>query len=148
MQIKVFTMPIVGGEHIADEMNLFLRSKKVLQVEHHLIQLKTEAFWSFYIKYVEDLIGDGTATTGFDKAKIDYQAVLDEASFKRYSQMREIRLALAKAENIPAYTILTNGQMAELAKIEDLSIAKMQTIKGFGEKTIEKYGKHFMTVEI
>ena len=50
MQIKIFTMPIVGGEHIADEMNTFLRSHKVLQVEHHLIQLKTEAFWSFYTR--------------------------------------------------------------------------------------------------
>lgn len=105
MQIKLFTIPIVGGEDLSDEMNVFLRSKKVLQVEHHLIQLKTEAFWSFYIKYVEDITGEGTAMTGFDKAKIDYREVLDEASYKRYSQFREIRLTLSKTENIPAYTI-------------------------------------------
>ncbi len=147
MQIKIFTMPIVGGEQIAEEMNLFLRAQKVLQVEHHLITLKTEAFWSFYIKYVENITGEGT-TTGFDKPKIDYKEVLDDASFKRYMQFKEVRLTLSKTENIPAYTIMTNGQMAELSKIEDLTIAKMKTVKGLGEKTIEKYGKHFMTVEI
>jgi hypothetical protein len=108
MQIKIFTMPIVGGEEIVEEMNLFLRSQKVLQVEQHLIQLKTAAFWSFYIKYVENITGEGT-TTGFDKAKIDYREVLDDASYKRYMQLKEVRLTLSKTENIPAYAIMTNG---------------------------------------
>lgn len=148
MQIKIFTIPIVGGERITDEMNVFLRSKKVLQVEHHLIQLKTEAFWSFYIKYVEETVGAGFTAGAYDKPKIDYKEVLDEASFKRFATMREIRKTLSKAESIPAFTILTDAQMAQMAQAETLTVAHMKTIKGLGEKTIEKYGKHFMTVEI
>ena len=38
MQIKIFTIPIMGGEKLLEEMNVFLRSKKVLQVEQHLVQ--------------------------------------------------------------------------------------------------------------
>jgi len=28
MQIKIFTIPIIGGEKMNEEMNVFLRSKK------------------------------------------------------------------------------------------------------------------------
>ena len=38
MQIKIFTIPIMGGGKLLEEMNVFLRSKKVLQVEQHLVQ--------------------------------------------------------------------------------------------------------------
>ncbi len=148
MQVKIFTIPLVGGERITEEMNIFLRSKKVLQVEHHLIKLKKEAFWSFYIKYVDEIVGMGLTPGGYEKPKIDYREVLDETSFKRFSKMREVRKALAKAENIPAFTILTDAQMAQMAQQEELSVAAMKAIKGLGEKTIEKYSKHFMAIEI
>ena len=40
MQIKIFTIPIMGGELLVEEMNVFLRSKKVLQLKEHLVQAK------------------------------------------------------------------------------------------------------------
>ena len=33
MQIKIFMIPAFDGSHLNEEMNLFLRSKKVLEVE-------------------------------------------------------------------------------------------------------------------
>jgi len=35
MQVKIFTIPILGGEMLLEEMNLFLRTKKVLQLKDH-----------------------------------------------------------------------------------------------------------------
>ncbi len=37
MQVKFFTIPIIGGEQINEEMNLFLRSHQVLQTDFKLI---------------------------------------------------------------------------------------------------------------
>ncbi len=148
MQVKIFTIPIVGGDKLIDEMNGFLRGKKVLQLEHHVIKLKREAFWSFYVKYMEETVGGMSASQGFQKDKIDYQEVLDKASFARFTKLREVRKELAKTENIPAYHILTDMQMAEIAKHETLSIEKMKTVKGVGDKTIEKYGKHFLAIQL
>ncbi len=37
MQIQIFTIPIIGGEQINDEMNRFLRTHKVLQTESQLV---------------------------------------------------------------------------------------------------------------
>ncbi len=140
MQIKIFTIPIVGGEQLNDEMNVFLRSKKIVQVESQLVTLQQSAFWSFSIKYVEEIAGNSPNERG----KVDYKEILDEPSFKRFTKMRELRKALAQAENIPAYAILTDEQMAGLSKIEELTLAKMKTVRGVGEKTIEKYGKQIL----
>jgi superfamily II DNA helicase RecQ len=140
MQIKIFTIPILGGEQLNEELNVFLRSKKIVDIQSQLVMMQQSAFWSFNIKYIDE----GTGFTLGEKVKTDYREVLDEPSFKRFSKMREKRKALAQTENIPAYAILTNDQMAELAKIEDLTLNKMKTIKGIGEKTIEKYGKQIL----
>lgn len=79
MQIKVFNIPIVGGESQNEELNVFLRSKKILQVEKYLATNDNISFWSFCIKYLEDAtINDA------EKAKIDYRQVLDEPLYGRY----------------------------------------------------------------
>ena len=68
MQIKIFTIPIVGGEQLNDEMNVFLRSKKIVQVESQIVTLQQSAFWSFCIKYVEEIVGNSPNERG----KVDY----------------------------------------------------------------------------
>ena len=50
MQIKIFNIPVLGGETLADEMNIFLRSKKILQIREHLVNNEKEGvFWCFCI---------------------------------------------------------------------------------------------------
>lgn len=141
MQIKIFSVPIVGGEAINEDLNRFLRSKKVLHVDRELVSGTEGSFWSFCIKYIE---GDKTvaATT---KSKVDYRGALDENSFTRFTALRQVRKEIAESEGIPAYLVLTNEEMAELAQIEDLTLEKMKEIKGIGTKKIEKYGTFFLT---
>ncbi len=37
MQIKIYTIPMPGGEALTEDMNLFLRSKKVLDMTEHIL---------------------------------------------------------------------------------------------------------------
>lgn len=53
MQIKIFTIPIMGGEKLTEDLNAFLRSRKILQTESQLVQDGQGAFWCFCIKYIE-----------------------------------------------------------------------------------------------
>ncbi|MCI5146005.1 MAG: helicase [Candidatus Electrothrix sp. AR3] len=137
MQIKIFTIPILGGEQINEDLNHFLNTKKILQTESHLISNTEGSFWCFCIKYLSD------NQQSSPKKKIDYRAVLDSSSFQRFSLMREIRKKLAREQGIPAYAIFTDVELAELAKIEHRTFAAMQEIKGIGSGKLEKYGKHF-----
>lgn len=127
-----------GGEALTEEMNVFLRSKKVLQVESHLVSNAQGAFWCFCIKYLDD-----TILADRDKIKVDYKQVLDEVTFKRFSRLREIRKKVAQDEAIPAFAIFTDEELASLAKIEELTPSAMKTVKGIGDKKVEKFGHHF-----
>ncbi|WP_353484867.1 HRDC domain-containing protein [Haliscomenobacter sp.] len=139
MQLKVFTIPIIGGESINEELNRFLRAKKVIKLEKQLTVLGTEAFWCCCVSYIDDPSGAFK-----DKAKVDYRLVLDEASFARFSLMREIRKQISVAEGIPAYNVFTDEELAGIATLEKITLAAMRSIKGIGEKKVEKYGAHFI----
>jgi len=141
MQIRRFTIPIHGGELLSEEMNVFLRSKKILHVREHLVNHDTEGVhWCYSIHYVDDVnISDR------DKVRVDYREVLDEASFKRFSVLREIRKRVAQEDAVPAFAVFTDGELAEMAKVEVLTPEAMKQLKGVGEKKIEKYAQHFLS---
>ncbi|HRI61522.1 MAG TPA: HRDC domain-containing protein [Saprospiraceae bacterium] len=140
MQIKIFTIPVLGGELLTDEMNVFLRSKKVLQIENQLVSQTQGAFWCFCVKYLGDI-----AATEREKQRVDYREVLDEATFKRFADLREIRKRVATEEAVPAYVIFSDAELAAFAKTAPLTAASMKAVNGIGEKKIEKYGHYFLT---
>ena len=142
MQVRIFSIPIPGGEVQNEEMNVFLRSKKVLHVENQLVQHSHGAFWCFCVKYLDSPVNTSA------RSRIDYKEVLNEASFARFSKMREIRKQIAQKEGIPAYAVFTNEELSLLAKKEELSLANMKSIKGIGQKKLEKYGTHFIMKKI
>jgi superfamily II DNA helicase RecQ len=142
MQIKLFTIPILGGEALAEEMNVFLRSKKILQTAQHLTQEGGNAFWCFCIKYVEDVALQEKQALA--QPKVDYKQVLDEVTFARFSKMREMRKRVAQEDAVPAYAVFTDEELAGLAKIEKLTLATMKSVQGIGQKKVEKYGKFFL----
>jgi superfamily II DNA helicase RecQ len=141
MQVKMYCIPVMGGEMLTDEMNVFLRSKKILQVEKHFLSTVQSGSWTFCISYLED-----TSVGGVDREriKVDYSKILDEAGFKRFSKMKEIRKQLATEDGVPAYAIFTDEELSNIAKMEGLTLSKMKSIKGIGEKKVEKYGQQFL----
>ena len=141
MQIKLYTIPIIGGEKLTEELNAFLRSRKILQTENHIVQTTQGGFWCFCIKYIEQV---KPATKLNRRERKDYKTILDEATFQRFEEMRLIRKAIAQDEVIPAYAVFTDAELAEIAKIGDKrSIVAIKKIKGIGTKKLEKYGDKF-----
>ena len=45
MQIKIYTIPMPGGESLTEDMNMFLRTKKVLEVSEHVVSSERGAHW-------------------------------------------------------------------------------------------------------
>lgn len=118
-------------------MNVFLRSKKVLSVERRFVNNDQGTFWCFCISYLDDRNKEV-------QTKVDYRDVLDPVSFERFARMREIRKQAAQKEAVPAYSILTNEEMATLAKVEKLDAASMKKVKGIADNKVEKYGHYFL----
>lgn len=140
MQIKLFTIPVTGGEPLVEEMNAFLRGKKVLQVEQKLVGRKpNDACWCFSVGYVDDV-----AATERERGKVDYRELLDAATFNRFSAMRDIRKELAQRDKVSPYIVFSDYELSEIAKLETVTLEAMRGIKGVGEKKVEKYGQYFL----
>lgn len=141
MQVKIFSIPIVGGEAAEEQMNRFLRSKKILKTESQLVVQHEQAYWSFCIRYIDSLAGRQ------DGQKTDYKKELDEAGFQRFRALRDIRKRVAEMESVPPYVVFTDRELAQLAKLELINSETMRTIEGIGAKKVEKYGAHFQSPE-
>ncbi len=138
MQIKLFTIPINNIEDYNNELNAFLRSHKIVQVEKHLLQTGNSHSWCFYISYIDSSSSPVKISSG--KKKIDYKEVLTEEEFAKFSALREIRKKIAKDEAVSAYIVFTDAELAEITKLDELSLSSIKKIKGIGEKKAEKYG--------
>lgn len=139
MQIRIFTISVNDtGEQIR-EMNGFLASQKVLEIVQQFYQNTNGAFWSFCIKYIASSSGVFSQNNG--KQKIDYKEVLDEKEFQVFSKLRECRKTIATNEAIPAYAVFTDEELAGVARLPVIEVNKLSSIKGIGDKKVEKYGK-------
>lgn len=140
MQVKIFTVPLFGGEETVEEMNKFLRGNKVVDVSKSLVQQGDVSYWSFCVTY---LLGapPKIQQIGERKEKVDYKQVLDEAEFVRFVMLRMVRKQLAEADAVPAFAVFTDAELAEMAKMQELSSKNLLSINGVGEKRVEKYGE-------
>jgi len=141
MQFKIFTIPIGDNGSALDEMNRFLRANKVLDVQNQVVSNANGAYWCFCVRYIEKIYSQN----GDSKTKVDYKQVLDEVTFQKFSRLREIRKKLAADEGIPAFAVFTDEELAGLAKLETITVQNMLTIKGIGDKKVERFAKHFIT---
>jgi len=140
MQIKLFTIPISDAGAYTEELNRFLRANKILEVENHLISNEKGAAWCFCVKYIES----GLTYKPGDRPKTDYKNELDEETFKVFSKLRQARKELAHEDAVPAYAICTDQELAYMAKLNELTADQLLTVKGFGEKKLEKYGNRLI----
>lgn len=144
MQIQVFTLPIIPDASQLEELNHFLRSQKIIDVRKELATLDENSVWTFCITYMQ---GSSTAApvNGAKNAKVDYKEVLDEETFKTFSSLRKARKLIADDEAVPAYAIFTDAELAEIAKLSDISAGTLQSIPGIGKKKVEKYADKLTT---
>lgn len=140
MQIKVFSVPAVGGGEANEALNKFLRSKKVLQVDQQMIQVGGTAYWSYSVRYVEDY-----SPSTHKKPKVDYMEVLSPEVFETFKDLRSIRTRLAKEHKVAPYQIFLDRELAEMAGMSEITAKGMLGIKGIGKSRVEKYGSHFFT---
>jgi superfamily II DNA helicase RecQ len=143
MQFKIFTVPIGDNGSALQEMNAFLRGNKIIEVENKLMGNDNGAYWCFCVRYIERAYG----VEGAEKksvAKVDYRKVLDEATFQKFSKLREIRKTVAAEEGISAFIIFTDEELSELAKLGEITEKGMLGIKGIGEKKVERFAKYFI----
>lgn len=111
----------------------FCLNKRVHKLESQFFQQEGKAYWSVSVHY--DIV-----TKGEDKTR----ALLDENEKVLYERLREWRKETAHADGIPVYLIANNKQLVEVIRRNVQTLESLKSIKGFGRKKIENYGRRLL----
>lgn len=61
-----------------------------------------------------------------------------------FDYLREVRLQLAKKERVPAYIVLSNSSLVDMAQKLPHTLAELMEVSGIGEVKAQRYGKVFL----
>ncbi|MEX2533122.1 MAG: DNA helicase RecQ [Nitriliruptoraceae bacterium] len=75
------------------------------------------------------------------RAPVDTLGPKDKALFDR---LREVRRALAQAQQVPAYIVFADGVLADMARLRPQTAGALLEISGVGEKKLARYGEAFL----
>lgn len=135
-----FSVPARGDAGLQEDLNVFLRSHRVLTVHREFIGLGENSFWSLAVEYLEGARPAPPDMSRPGKERVDYKEVLSPSDFVLFAKLRDWRKQVAEKEKVPVYTILTNEQMAAIATRRPSTAAQLREVEGVGEAKAGKYG--------
>lgn len=142
MQIKLFTMPAFGGEAAEEELNRFLRSHRVLQLERHFVS-DQGGYWALLVEYADgDPIAEAPPQSRSAKAKDPTVSMSDEEKM-RFSIYRDKRKEISTEKGIPPYLVFTNEELAALASLPLLNEETAKTLKNIAPQRKKDYIAYF-----
>ncbi len=138
MQVRIFTISCSEINDANEELNRFLKTNKVVNIEKQFYILNNDAYWSFCVSY---LSSQSSSSQEKKDNKVDYKSILDEKSFANFTQLRSLRKMLSEQDDVPAYAVFTDVELSLISQLEDINESNIMQIQGIGEKRMEKYGK-------
>ena len=141
LQYAPFLLPLYPGSAEQEELNRFLRGRRIVQTRKELAVIEGTPRWAVLVEYLD---GQEKSTGESVKSKIDYREILSPEDFSVFSKLREIRKKLAEENGLPVYAVCTNEQLAEIAKRRPKSLSECMLIDGIGQGKADKYAKAFL----
>lgn len=140
MNYKIFALPAIGAEQAEQQLNDFLASHKIIQVDRQFINQAELSYWSLCVCYQAQSTTAKTTTNTTKKARIDYREVLTEQQFSYFAALRELRKQLAEQDGVPVFAVFTNEQLAKIVQMPVTTAAQLKSIDGVGESKLNRYG--------
>ena len=63
-----------------------------------------------------------------------------------FAALRELRMSIARQENVPPYVVFNDATLQEMARRQPQNLSEMLEISGVGEVKLERYGQRFLEV--
>ena len=105
MKIRIFNIPIHGGQDLEDELNSFLSGRRIVSVEKRFVDAGLESAWTFCVTWTEMR----------EKAPVRKNKVaMNEQDFNVFAALSQLRKKMTEKEGDPAYALFTNEQLAEI----------------------------------
>ena len=137
-----FKIPCDESAMAEAEMNRFMAGKAVLSVEKHFVSVTLGAYWAYCVQVAP---GGSTSPAEGQKGKgIDYREVLSPEAFALFAKLRDWRKQRAEKDGCPPFAVLSNEQLADIARGNIATLAELGSINGIGTARLEKYGTEIL----
>ena len=134
MQYASFYLPLTAAAAEQEELNRFLRGHRIIQTWKEFVAASGMTGWAILVEYM-----DADKTGNIPAGKIDYKDVLSEKDFALFCRLRDARKTLAEKHGLPVYAVLTNEQLAEIARRRPGTQSDLMKIDGIGAGKTEKF---------
>jgi len=141
MPIKLFQCPLPADPELS-ELNAYLASHRIATVAQHVVQTAGGAMLVFVVESPKT----APATGRPGEQPIDYREKLAPDDFALYAQLREARKELSEADGVPAYSLLSNAELARIVERRPKTEAELEAIKGIGKAKVAKLGPRFLPI--
>lgn len=128
-----------GGEEATRQLKPFLASHAIITTHQQFVSDGTRTGWAFSIEYDESALEKKET-----KTKVDYREALRPEDFVLFNKLRDWRKATSEKEEIPAYAVLNNEQIADIARQRPKNLSQLVKTAGIGEARLKKYGAAIM----
>jgi len=147
MPTRFFTIAALDPRDGEEELNQFMASHRIASVERHLVAVTGGAQWCIAVDWLHaDRTASASAGTTGKRGRLDYKQLLEPEDFAVFSALREVRKQIGETESVPLYAIMTNEQLAEVARRRPTTPQALGQIEGVGEGKVEKYGARLLGV--
>lgn len=125
------------------ELNNFLKSHRIINVEKRLIDGERGTGWIFLVEYSDNA---GSKSSYTMSTKIDWRDVLTPSQFAVYDLLRKKRKEIGEKTKIPLYGILSNEQLALMSQNPPKTKEEFLKIKGVNDQKYKQFGEQFLEV--
>lgn len=149
MSQHFFAIPALDPRAAEEELNRFCGAQRVVAIDRQFVAAGRDSFWAICLVTAS---GDGPLPDAVkarerrgagrgELSRIDYKAVLSDADFALYAELRAWRKGIAEQEGVPIYAVFSNEQLAEIVRRRVDTLAALGAIEGIGAARLERYGK-------
>ena len=140
MPFRVFVIPVLYADAATEELNSFLASHRIVQIERHLIEQGNQSAFAFCVEYILSAPSiHRPLKNQLSRNRIDYKAILSPDEFTVFSLLRELRKELSQQEGVPVFALFNNEQLAQMVQRRCSSKADLLGIDGIGDAKVDKY---------
>jgi superfamily II DNA helicase RecQ len=141
-QYASFFISPFGEKTVCDELNSFLKSNRIVNVEKRLIDGERGTGWIFLVEYG----GEHKSQPSSASQRVDYRELLSAQEYALFDKLRQVRKDLAEKQGIPVYAVFTNDHLANMVKARPTTLKAIAALPGVGEGRVKQYGTAFLEV--
>ena len=141
-QFKFFMIPVKNVQTIEEQINTFLASAKIVNIEKDFHPAGEKSFWYMSVEYLKGKITPveiNKPDISFKK-RPDYREILPPEEFEVFAKLREWRKSESEKTGVQLYNIFKNEQLSQIVTQKITSKTKLAEISGIGNARVTNYG--------